>query len=126
MYTLCTATCVIQHHEVLLCVGYLSAIVLEKRHNPLLQSVWYAQLGSDILPVAHTPETSQYQVTLSGPHNALPGGKYTFNFFGESVIGEVRKVCGRCLGVASSGTVSSYCFGAHTCITCMCVSMSYM
>ena len=65
----------------------------EMYHNPLLQSVWYSQLGNDIFPVAHMPETSNYQVTLSGPHDAFPAGKYTFNFFGESVIGEVRKVC---------------------------------
>lgn len=37
------------------------------------------------------PETSHYQVTLSGSHDMFPAGKYTFNFFGESVIGEVRK-----------------------------------
>lgn len=67
----------------------------------LLQSVWYAQLGSDVLPVVHMPETSHYQVTLSGPHDKFPAEKYTFNFFGESVIGEVRKVCNSCPNVAS-------------------------
>lgn len=74
--------------------------VCEICHHPLLQSVWYAQLGSDILPVVHMPETSHYQVTLSGPHDKFPAGKYTFNFFGESVIGEVRKVCDSCPNVA--------------------------
>lgn len=64
--------------------------------NSLLQTVWYAQLGGDILPVVHMPETSQYQVTLSGPHDSLPAGKYTFNFFGESAVGEVRKVHDSC------------------------------
>ena len=59
----------------------------------LLQAVWYAQQGSNILPVVHMPETSQYQVTLSGSHDTFPAGKYTFNFFSESAVGDVRKVC---------------------------------
>jgi hypothetical protein len=55
------------------------------------KDVWYAIMNGKILPVVYHPDTKKYQVSYSDGHFTIPKGTYTFQFFNEAAIGEIRK-----------------------------------
>ena len=56
-----------------------------------MKDVWYAIMNGKILPVVYHPDTKKYQVSYSDGHFTIPKGTYTFQFFNEAAIGEIRK-----------------------------------